>query len=64
MPLGTLLGLWGSFGDHLGAFGWPMAVFFKASARKRKIVKSVVLLQENISFRGGGELVGVILRFF
>ncbi len=49
--------LWGSFGrllerfgDHLGAFGLPVAVFWGASAGKFEIVKSDVLCLETQGF--------------
>ena len=47
---GPVVRLLGGFGDDLGAFGRPVAVFLGASGGKREIVKSVVLHNENHCF--------------
>ena len=36
-------GLLGAFGEHLGAFGWPVAAFLGFCIGKSETVKSVVL---------------------
>ena len=54
----------GAFGEHLGAFGRPVAAFLVFFIGKRETVKSVVLLREIEVLRGGGELGGGILSPF
>ena len=44
VPLGCF---WEPFWSHLGAFGWPVAVFLVFCVGKCETVKSVVLLKEN-----------------
>ncbi len=41
-----------AFWGHLGAFGWPLAVFLLLCVGKRETAKSVVLLKENLCFEG------------